>query len=318
MQLVVDPKSNPAVAGSAPAILNGLILVWADSNQVLWWTSCEPIPGPSGVFAWRAFAQLGGRSSASPSLALTFAGNPNLIPMFCWAAWKGSGKDNGIYLAELPDDPVAWEVFSAFPGIGTSATPALNLSGLGLVMAFKGESDTTLYYMLYSPAGTGAFVEAYWGPPTPIPGAFSSHAPALAAQTFNNGQLGNTVYMVYKDPVQTTLWMTQLTFTPTSGLYWVEPGPVLLPDNIRSDREPGLYITPAGILWIAFKGESDNSVWVASYNETSWTQPVKIPGIGTSGRPALVPMPNNGIGLAIIGETTGHLYFGLPAELQGS
>jgi len=138
-----------------------------------------------------------------------------------------------------------------------------------LFLAWKGESDNTLYWSK-SPDGKT------WSSQAVVPGGASTDTPALAGWE-------QAVYLAWKGARDNSIWFNS----------WAEPGgweasASQVPSAFQTNVGPALGVDDPGNVYLAWKGESDNTIWAATLGETNtWFPQTKIPVVATATRPAL-------------------------------
>lgn len=197
------------------------------------------------LYGWRPQIQLGDRATSDrPALAVTSSVGFSSSSLDLHMAWKGTRDDQGIYESELVNN--VWTPQVRIPGIGSSQSPALasiplgnGTPSTGLVMAWKGISgDQGIYFATKVPGG--------WSGQQRVPGAGTSHRPALA--DFNG------LRMAWKG------------VSGDQGIYWstLTPGGWAAQQNIRgigTSASPAL-VTYRNRLYMFWKGiEGDQQVY---------------------------------------------------------
>jgi len=325
-QVTVVPKNN--APANAPTIMvqlqnNGsfnYVLAWSDTSSNMWSTSCPAVQGQTG-YAWTKPIQIPGGTSAGPAVA---GGGQR-----GWAAWKGQGGDERIFLSSLPGSggAQAWAATGAqILGIGTSAAPALAaIIGGPLILAWKGiPGDNTIYWSQSNNDPNSP--SAAWGMQpatqtalqTQLQGAKrtakSTDTPALAIcypnQAPPRGVLPAYVLCAWKgqgtpsDQIYAAVYNLSLNNTPT----WT---PLPIPPQFLTEVGPAVGFDYLGNIHLAWKGgggPSDHSIWTSSLQAqywqglesssnvmTDWTTPgAPIPVIATAARPALTDLSGAG------------------------
>ncbi len=208
--------------------------------------------------AWGPQAQIPNvASSTGPAIAAL--GNK------LFAAWKGMGNDQGIYYASFNGS--VWTPQALVPNVATSMAPSLAFINNTLYMAWKGmNNDQGLYY--------ASFNGAFWSPQALIPGTASSVGPSLAGF---NGKL----YAAWKgESGDQGLWYASYDFTKWS--------PQALIPGVASSMGPALaeyavisriVLHPTAKLYAMWKGaNTDQRLWYASFDGTTWSAQATIPG----------------------------------------
>jgi hypothetical protein len=193
---------------------------------------------------------------------------PSLAPMGnrLYAAWKGMGSDQAIWYSSF--DGSNWTPQAVVPGVATSVGPSLALYDNKLWMIWKGmNNDQGLYYASFN--GTS------WSAQALIRGTASSVGPSLTAY---NGKL----YAAWKgESGDEGIW-----YSSFDGANWA---PQALIPGVASSIGPALqeYMPHPrivirqgpGTLYAMWKGsDSDQSLWYASFDTSSWSAQATIPG----------------------------------------
>jgi len=321
-QVRVVPKNN--APANAPAVMvqfltsnnpTNYLLAWSDAGSNMWSTSCPAVQGQTS-YAWTKPIQIPGGTSGGPALAESTGGD--------WVAWKGQGTDTRIFLSLLKG---TWAQGVQISGIGTSAAPALTAVGGYLVLAWKGIGDNTIYWSQSNntTGGTPSNMtgpdspDAAWGstPATQTPlqtgrsTAESTHTPALAAcypdPAPAAGVLPGYVLCAWKgqqtphDRIYAAVYNLSLNNAPT----WT---PIPIPHEFRTSVGPAVACDASGSIWLAWKGESDDSIWTAYLGAAYWQGLERsanvvnnwvlpggaIPVVATVAQPALTDLSGGG------------------------
>ncbi|MGA7237259.1 MAG: matrixin family metalloprotease [Bryobacteraceae bacterium] len=184
-------------AGPSMTVFNGVpLLVW------------RGIPGDDALFyttwnnPWAPQAAIPGTGSADrPAVCVDFAGVPRMV-------WLGIPGDDNLYTTSQtgaggvrfwqPQQLVQWveagNGTAGTVGIGTPASsvgPSVTTSGGKVLLTWQGiPGDDRVFYTQGAP-GTGGSPPIEWSTQAAVPGAATSHRPAIAA-------MGGRVFLVWK------------------------------------------------------------------------------------------------------------------------
>ncbi len=229
---------------SAPSLARGSGQIWlawkgeGSDKGIYWSTSSSLLPDSStGAYAFKPQAQLGvAGTSAGPAIA------------FCkgaaYLAWKGE-SDSSILWSKCSDGKTwsAEQVMSSpkgTPAPGTSDAPALASDGSSVYMAWKGDSDSSIWWSKCTDGKTWSAQQALSSPKgTPAPG--TSATPALASD-------GSSIYMAWKGESDSWIWWSK----STNGKTWStqQRGPA------GSVAGPALVVDGNQVVWLAWNTPS--------------------------------------------------------------
>ncbi len=245
-------------------------IYYSTSTDGINWTAQKPIPGIG--------------TSDSPSLA--WDGTR------LWMAWTGVPGDTSLYYATTTN-PFAWPDNPGIhiDGVGSSNGPSIAMVP-GPMLTWKGiGKQSDVFFSTYN------FNSRHWEPQQHIDRIGSSDRPALIADAG-----GGLPLMVWKGiegdsnlfaANKTNFWNDQ------QMVYWNIPGNGGA--GIIDTRSPGSScgpgITSDGFrVFLAWRGAGDDSgIWftqraldqIGGENFVEWSSQGKVPGVGTSHRPAV-------------------------------
>ncbi len=203
----------------------------------------------NGSGKWAAAGQLGGNTSAGPSLGV-FSGA-------VYGAWKGEWSDPRIFYSKF--DGSKWDAQQQIPGIYSDTGPALGTQSGKLVAVWKNLFDQNLYY--------ATFDGAKWSGQTQISGVESSVGPSLASF---NGKL----YAAWQGrDSNKEIW-----YASYDGSSWSSESQI---SGVGTSVGPSLA-TMGGKLYAVWKGGSDDNLWYAAFDGTNWSAQTQISGVGSS------------------------------------
>jgi hypothetical protein len=201
----------------------------------------------NGSGKWEAAGQLGGNTSAGPSLGV--------FNKTVYAAWKGEWSDPRVFYSKYSGSK--WDAQQQIPNIYSDTGPALCSQGQELVAVWKNFFDQNLYYATFD--GTT------WSTQTQISGVASSVGPSLASF---NGKLY-------------AAWMgtnSSIEYASFDGSSWSSGTQI---SAVGTSVGPSLA-TVGGKLYAVWKGASDQNLWYAFFDGTQWHGQVQISGPGSS------------------------------------
>lgn len=221
-------------------------------------------------------------TTAAPAVAIVGGSSTTASPCGtsqCYVlAWEGQ-SGNSLWWdtapAEEDQGSYDWSGGRQVPDVGTSAGPALGVLGgdLGgnLVMAWKGESDWTMWFS--SLDGTT------WSPQQRVPDAGTSTTPALAGTTLacpSGGPTGPILFLAWKGEGTDTRVFYAYT---TNGSTWTIVGQV---PTAATDSAPSLTVENRADVILSWKaaGETtiDQSVLDFCQAGARWTSPSALSG----------------------------------------
>jgi hypothetical protein len=240
-------------------------------------------------------------------------------------AWKGSGSDPGIYystattLTPGSNGQYDWAEQTHYVGIATSHGPAVASLNGTLCLAWKGESESAIYVSLFD--------GKTWTPQQKLP-VGTSDSPALAALSSKfllawKGE-GTDVGIYYSTSADGKTWSAQQEIEDIGGtsntpaicgasdgnayMAWkAEPGDNRLfwskydgskwsaQQLITSGTSTGPAIVDDSnhIKWLSWKSVGGGAIYLCSLNDEAkneWSPQRRRYGVGTSDRPALIPL----------------------------
>jgi len=134
--------------------------------------------------------------------------------------------------------------------------------------------------------------------PQLVPGVHSGGAPAAAATD-------DAYVLAWKNDADTAISWTSCRASQTQDSYeWRKAAQVA---EAGTSAEPALA-TFKGNVWMAWKGESDTRIFVASLDGSTWSKGEPVSGIGTSAAPALAAVGSD-LFLAWKGERDNQIFW---------
>jgi hypothetical protein len=234
-----------------------------------------------------------GKSSHTPGVTAVDGAQPGIdIGTRLLMAWKGPGQNPGLFWSRqtTPDGPflLAGGKTSRRTDFGTSAGPSLATLGDQVTMVWKGaEPDTRIWFATLDAAASGE----KWSPQNPVPGALTSHSPALVSWH-------SRLFLFWKEASSTKLFFT----TRDPGADWaVVPTQVVYPGKITTDSAaaqpvltdaaPAAAARPRDIM-LVWKGAGERPVHVSLFDGLTFSGQAPISQSGTIGSPGVTALPD--------------------------
>jgi hypothetical protein len=200
-----------------------------------------------------------------------------------WLAFKGH---NNPLIWLLLSGPRGWRPRGYLEDAQTAVGPSIS----GNMIAHRGNHDNQIWYKYASP-GIPSHGE------NNIPNTHTDDTPAVAYTYVNRHPVNHVEsrrklpIVAYRDSRDNAIMFTRMLPHPITGYMWTGP-----------DRVPGAWSRegPAlamhvDLLFLAFRSQSDNKIWIGSYDGhfNHWVLHGTVPYAYTSAAPALVSVENS-------------------------
>jgi hypothetical protein len=235
-----------------------------------------------------------GESSHSPGVTAVDGAQSGIdIGTRLLMAWKGPGDNPGLFWSRqvTPDGQflLSGGATSLRTKFGTSAGPSLATLSDQVTMVWKGAgSDTQIWFATLDAAASAE----QWSPQNPVPGALTSHSPALVSW---HGRL----YLFWKEASSTQLRLA--TRDHPNADWVVDPKPVMYTGKITTDATamqlvltdaaPAAAARPRDIM-LVWKGAAERPLHVSLYDGLTFSGQAPISQSGTIGSPGVTALPD--------------------------
>ena len=209
-------------------------------------------------------------------------------------AWKGPGDSPGLFWSRqvAPNGPflLSGDATSRRTKFGTSAGPSLATLSDQVTMVWKGAgSDTQIWFATLDAAASAE----QWSPQNPVPGALTSHSPALVSW---HGRL----YLFWKEASSTNLrlatrdnpkadWVVDRKQVMYPGKITTDPTAMMQP--VLTDAAPAAAARPRDIM-LVWKGAGERPLHVSLYDGLTFSGQAPISQSGTIGSPGVTALPD--------------------------